>query len=83
MRWLIMSHLIWIYPVAIQFLNFDWEPYLEEWFCPKSNMGESTSETLEWKGVVLCYRQKGNILHAYAKSDVRIIYTPKKSNLGS
>ena len=30
--------------------DFDWDPYLEQWFGSDSKMGESTSETRGWKG---------------------------------
>ena len=34
---------------AISSLIFDWNPYVQQWVCPKSEMEESTSETRKWK----------------------------------
>ena len=48
MRQLAMSHLTRIY-IAILLLNFDWNPYLQQWMCPNVEMEESLSETRGWK----------------------------------
>ena len=41
--------LIRIYNVVILLFIFDWNPYLQQWMCPNSEMEESMSETWGWK----------------------------------
>ena len=35
---------------AILLLHFDWNPCLQQWMCPNSELEESMSETWGWKG---------------------------------